>query len=68
MAHHSSFCFSVARLVLKSLLEAGRKKKHCMGGKLEKAFTSVRTGLARPAGHEDVEPLVDDRFIPGCSG
>jgi hypothetical protein len=39
-----------------------------MGGKLEKAFTSVRTGLARLAGHEDVEPLVDDRFIPGCSG
>jgi hypothetical protein len=65
MAHHSSFCFSVARLVLKSLLEAGRKKKHCMGGKLEKAFTSAWTGNVW---REDVEPLLDDRFIPGCSG
>jgi hypothetical protein len=30
------FCFSVTRLVPKSRLEAGRKKKHCMGGKLRK--------------------------------
>jgi hypothetical protein len=36
-----------------------------MGGKLEKAFTSAWTGNVW---REDVEPLLDDRFIPGCSG
>jgi hypothetical protein len=47
----------------------GRKEKKALHGwKAEKAFTSVHAGLNGLAGHEDVEPFLDDRFIPECSG